>query len=691
MNSTNSSGNSFTTPQSSPETSEADLRSLEYALDNFRHHLQDTVHSYDTFNEHFQFFSSQDDNVLQRLNQTIDAPNEQVSDHLTHTHQAQSIPQQPSSQLDDLQEVRIYFPERLPTYPKRRVTSTSFTSSDQHLNSSLGSDSLFGSPDTSFLGFESTAGISGLPFYNQVTTMTGNDDTVPTHPIIEDEEPSEGWKKFYKYAIQMLKSVSTEVKLLEKHLQSTAVTQSVAQINTHVFKTNRFRTKLATLEDDLKEAIYSEAYPQSQLELIQNDIASLYFDVDTQHALIEESLENARDKLKEKDAMAAALRQVANTPTVDLPKFDGKTIDYKAFKEHFNFVIQKVNGPKELWATHLVNSLQGPAKQYIGSENKWFNKYEDLWDMLDSKYNNEWTLYYETLAAFFYNILQSEEPEPLKNFFYTQLDNISSIEALGLTVGELLTTYLIESLPQSYKSKLKEAIKSQQPNKQKATVTPQEARKVFNNTISATLDETSKHVQKPPAFLANYGQSQRRHRRGRGSGHWSNRSPPQPAAPAATPPPAPAAPAVQPAPQTGTPAQPQGTWPQPQSPQHYYQNGYPGNNDPAFQNLNYRGGYQGYRGGRGYRGYRGGYGGSSRRRLCFICQDDSKYDHLSKECPTYTTAAARRDRLVAIGRCNCCTRLVHQGPCNLTDCTVHPGERHWRYLCGDQPHPGRNA
>ena len=85
MNSTNSSGNSFTTPQSSPEATEADLMSLEYALDNFRHHLQDTVQTYDTFNEHFQLFSSQDDNVLQRLNQTTAALNEQVSDHSTHT------------------------------------------------------------------------------------------------------------------------------------------------------------------------------------------------------------------------------------------------------------------------------------------------------------------------------------------------------------------------------------------------------------------------------------------------------------------------------------------------------------------------------------------------------------------------------------------------------------------------------
>ena len=615
MNSTSSSGNSFTTPQSSPETTEANLRSIEHALDSFKNHLQDTV---DTFNEHFQIFSSQDDNVLQHLNQTTAALNEQVSDHSTHTQHIGTSLQQPSSQLDDLREVRRIFTGRLPTYPKRRVTSTSVASSNQFLNSSLGSDTPFGSPNNDFLWFESTAGISGLPFYiqhkNQLTTMATGEVT-PTEPIIEDGEPTEGWTKFYKYAGCMLQAINAEVKLLEKHLQNPSVNQSVAQINTHVFKTNRFRTKLATLEDDLKEAMYSETFPRVQLRQVQKDIASSYFDVDTQHAIIEDLLEQAREKLKEKDAMAAALRQVANTPTVDLPKFDGKTIDYIAFKNHFNFVIQKVNGPKELWATHLVNSLQGPAKQYIGSENKWFNNYEGLWRMLDSKYDNQWTLYYETTSAFFYNVLLSEEPEQLKNFFYTQLDNISSIEALGLTVGELLTTYLIESLPPSYKSKLKEALKLQQPNKQKATFKPEEARKVFNDTIGATYDETSAQIQKPPAFLSHYGQSQRRHQRGRGSGQWSNKSPPQPAPPAAPPAPAPPippqapAPTAHPVPQTqpptGIPTQPQGSWTQPQVPPHYYHNPYPGNNDPAYQYYNYRGGYQGYRAGRGRGGYRG--------------------------------------------------------------------------------------
>ena len=713
MNSTNSSGNSFTTPQSSPEATEADLRSLEYALGNFKHSLLDTVQTFDTFNEHFLQFSIQDDDVSQQLMLTSAAPHDQVSEHSLQTHLVATSLQQTTPQLDYIREVRHNL-HRLPTYPKRRATTTSLTSSTLLPGSSQGSDSLFESSNSSFdneqpdfPGFESTVGISNLPFLDQLNSLATM--AAPTEgtlePAVEEEEPSEGWKRFQKYAKITLESLQGDLKLLTKQLQDPSVNQSVAQINTHVFKTNRFRTKLASLEDELKGAMYEETYPQDQAKQIKNAITTSYFDVDTQQAVIEDSLEQAREKAKEKDAMAAALRQVANTPTVELPKFDGKTIDYKAFKTNFQFVIQKVNGPQELWATHLVNSLQGPVKQYIGSENKWFNRYEDLWDMLDSKYDNDWTLYYETISAFFYNVLKSEEPEPFKNFFYAQLDHISSIESLNLTVGELLTTYLIESFPTFYKTQMKEALRALQPNKRKATFSPAEVRKVFNDTIGATYDESTIQNKNLPAFLSHYGQNQRRHRRGRGSGHWSNRptpqstppsAPTQPAAPTPTAPIPSATPAPQPAqplPQAGNPMQPQGTVPQPQTPQHYHQNGYPGNNPPYPQNS-YRGSYQGYRGGRGrgaYRGNRGGYGSNSRQRYCFICQDDSKYEHWSKDCPSFTSPAARRERLTAIGRCNCCTRHIHPGECNMQDCPEHPGEKHWKYLCGGQPHPGKNA
>ena len=372
-----------------------------------------------------------------------------------------------------------------------------------------GSYTPFQSPNSSlanlefeFTGFESTLGISGLPFIdhlnNQITTM----------PPTEEPQASEGWKKFQVYAQATLRAISKEVTALSTTLQEPTLNQSAAQINAHTYRTTRFRHKLQMLEDKIEEVTYDETIPESQLDKLNDDITALSVDIDVQHAVIEELIAQAKEKASETNAVANALRQVANTPTVDLPTFDGKTIDYQAFKEHFQFVINKVNGPPELNATHLINSLQGPVKQYIGAGNKWFNKYEDLWKLLDSKYDNKYTLNYETLSAFFHKTLQSEQPDPVKNFVYIQLDNISNIKSLGLTAEELCTTYLIEALPNTYKAILKDGLKRTYPDNNKATYSIDEIRKVFNNTVGAIQDdEAIMQGKHPTSFLSHYGQA----------------------------------------------------------------------------------------------------------------------------------------------------------------------------------------
>ena len=327
--------------------------------------------------------------------------------------------------------------------------------------------------------------------------------------------------------------------------------------------------------------------------------------------------------------------------------------------------------------------------------------------MLDAKYGITWSLYHETHSAFFFNVLTSEELEPLKNHFYKQLDNIKRVVALNLNVEQLCVSYLLESLPAAYKAILREALRRLRPNGDNAAFSAAEIRKVFNDTIGVMTDDTAPQNKHPPSFISNYGHPNSKRGKSRGSGHWSNKTAPpqQPAAQPPAPPPAPApapAPAAQPPtpaaapvalPPTGTPQPPQGSQYPPQTPQHYGQQDQPGNNPSYYPRYSFRGRYQGYRGSRGRGNYRGGYGNPYNIRTCYICQDDSKYNHDSVRCTNFPTAALRRQHLEATGRCNCCTQPLHPGEDCIRprECCFHPGERHWPYLCSGEPHPGRNS
>ena len=523
-----------------------------------------------------------------------------------------------------------------------------------------GSYTPFQSPNSSlanlefeFTEFESTSGISGLPFIDQlddqIATMSQDGVTPisPRQPITEEPEeiePSEGWNKFYKYAVYMLQAINTEVKLLENHLQNPSINQSVAQISTHVFKTNRFRTKLATLEDDLKEAMYAETFPHNQLANIQKDIASAHFDVDTQHAVIDDLLEKAREKVKEKDALTAALRQVANTPTVEIPKFNGKTINYNSFKTNFKFVIETINGPPELRATHLINSLDESVKQYLGDENEWFNKYDELWEMLDSKYANDWTVNNETVSAFFHYVLSSEEPEQVQNMFYKQLDNIKKILSLGLSVEEILVGHLIDSLPIAYKTRLKDALRMMLPNRDKACFSSAEVRKVFNDTIAVIHDEATLQSKHPPTFLSHYNQATEED----SEDEYEDET-------------------------TQNQAQLLHSIPQ--------------------QHPHYQGNISGHQ-----KNYQQPNAMTSQHQVstynqpmpnCSLCQGQD-FPHPTHHCHLFPTPYEKGAQLIQLGRCPSCTREQHpQSPCPYyLSCAFHPGERHYTWLCQGQAATG---
>ena len=155
---------------------------------------------------------------------------------------------------------------------------------------------------------------------------------------VEEGLPSQAWNRFQAYAQSQLRTISKELRTLSTQLQEPSLNQSVPQISAHMFRTTRFRSKLSQLEDRLEEVTYEETVPEAQLDQINGDIVSLANDIDVQHAQIEEMISQAREKTTESDAVANALRQVANTPTVELPKFDGKTMDYQSFKQHFEFL-----------------------------------------------------------------------------------------------------------------------------------------------------------------------------------------------------------------------------------------------------------------------------------------------------------------------------------------------------------------
>ena len=531
------------------------------------------------------------------------------------------------------------------------------------MSSSEGSYAFFGSPSSSlehlqanlsqeefeFIGFtgnldaESTCGISGLPFYTQraifhnntMTEVNGGEFTATLREA-STGEASEGWKRYERYATMRLNRINKELTSVRNQLADTGTNNTISMLKAYNLKTIRWRTELSRLDDDLKEVALTETATHDQIGKLDEDLADLSSDVDVVSSIVEQLLDTARENSSHQQSFVTALREVANSPTVELPTFYGETTKYASFKENFQFVIIQVNGPKELWATHLVNSLKGTVKQYIGADGNWFNKYDELWEMLDNKYANKWLLSTDTVSTFFHKALPTDEPDPVKNYFYEQLDNIASIIKLGMSSEELCVNHLIQTLPPAYRKELRDGLRILQPAKTKATFSTNEVRKVFNDTIGVIRDEAE------APFESTIGL------------------------------------------QVATDYQPQETVNKAQNDvlpiQHYLsqQQTYLHDNHTHQQNFLHSSGQA-----------QDQVGGFEQPKVpvCSICWNEDASPHPTHHCPHCPTPQEKRAALALTKRCPDCTRDEHPGvQCpGYLSCQFHPGERHYTWLCSEQP------
>ena len=99
--------------------------------------------------------------------------------------------------------------------------------------------------------------------------------------------------------------------------------------------------------------------------------------------------------------------RAAKMTPLNLPTWNGDIAKFKAFNTNFDGLIRNSGIPEEFWGTYLFEHLDKKTKAYAGSSTSWQDKYEELWDLLKSRYANRWTVVAETVKA----TIMSNPPE----------------------------------------------------------------------------------------------------------------------------------------------------------------------------------------------------------------------------------------------------------------------------------------
>ena len=434
-------------------------------------------------------------------------------------------------------------------------------------------------------------------------------------------------------------------------------------------------TSLTSLENDLADIklVIEEELPSTQIQ-----------QQPTQQPNMDTHLAN----------MVSTVQNIANGPHVQLPYFSGTVTSYAGFKKQFIHTLKSIPGPPHLHATHLMNSLKGEAKKYIGDTSKWYDKYEGLWKNLDAKYGNRWVLQQETVRGLFFKPPPpADDVEAVKSWFFEAIDALTAIMELNLSMEEVGMLLIIETLPDEHRTELRNGLRTLYPGQRNACFKIETVRDIFNDTIGVKKDDntpqkatlnlqaiqtnaTTKNTQVsqpqtqvPPHTQEPYsrGRGGRGKSRGRGSSYANGA--------------------------TGTGSNGGGNQGYGGDPDYsrgsFYGRGQaPGRGAGQFRGAS-NGGYQNHFRNDGYNtanqtSYTG-YSNNTQqsKRWCSLCTGPMSLTHPTFECRVYKTPAEKRQRLWNLGLCRDCTKTRHPGECSpyITECRIHTGVRHYTWLC----------
>ena len=146
-------------------------------------------------------------------------------------------------------------------------------------------------------------------------------------------------------------------------------------------------------------------------------------------------------------AQPQAQQKVTKIAPCTLSKFAGNHAKYKAFKKSWQKLCEAAKIEPDMVGFRLHESLEGEAREFVGEDNVWLGRADELWRKLDGRYGNRWTMTSEILKA---SIL-SQPPKDfneIKKWVDDQLDSIQRVLQLKLTPEQLIVNSILVKLPE---------------------------------------------------------------------------------------------------------------------------------------------------------------------------------------------------------------------------------------------------
>ena len=195
--------------------------------------------------------------------------------------------------------------------------------------------------------------------------------------------------------------------------------------------------------------------------------------------------------------------KLAKVKPLEFPRYDGRDFSlFNSWKVNMCDMLKSTSIPQNMWGVILFSHLDGPAKKYVGCRGNWQGKYKELWEKLDSRYANRWTMAAQTIKCSIMSTPPEDDWQSMISNIDDQLDCIIGIKQLDLSPEKLAINVLLMKLPEDFANAIRNGIRIKRQDKDLKDFksTPDEFRDVLNDTV-VTWKTTSPNLVASTAVL----------------------------------------------------------------------------------------------------------------------------------------------------------------------------------------------
>ncbi|CAL4159068.1 unnamed protein product, partial [Meganyctiphanes norvegica] len=171
----------------------------------------------------------------------------------------------------------------------------------------------------------------------------------------------------------------------------------------------------------------------------------------------------------------------------------------------FNLLITAAGVEPDMIGHRLHDCLEGEAREFVGTDNTWLGKHNELWRKLDGRYANRWTMTSEILKASVLSQPPTDFSE-IKRWVDDQLDSIQRVLHLGLTTEQLIVNCILAKLPEYIASPVRLSLKTSGAGGGEFKFSPQEFEDAINETIQTWTPATPELAQSLTVHQTSFSQ-----------------------------------------------------------------------------------------------------------------------------------------------------------------------------------------